>query len=172
MSPMVIGLIVLALLVVVYFMVLKKPKIARVKLYKPKELVDKQSVDDSTYQVAQVVLINSSGNALKTSEVVASAGDLCYGTNADTAFDGNTSDQNYPHVFHSCPKDTNNFLQAKLNTPQELSMIKVYNRADCCTGRLAGVVLELYDEYDNLIDQFILTGKLINVVDLNKRTVT
>lgn len=172
MSPLAIGLIVLALLVIVYFLVLKKPKIARIKLYKPKELVDKQAADDSTYQVAQVVLFDHAGQALKPADVVATTGDLCYGTKASTAFDGNTSNQNYPHVFHSCAKNYNNFLQAKLNTPQELSMIKVYNRTDCCSDRLNGVVLELYDDSDKLVDSFVLTSKLINIVDLDKRTVS
>lgn len=166
MNSLTIGVILLLVLVLVYYFVLMKPKVAKVRLYKPKALIDSQNADESTYQIAQVVIVNSDGVALGASELTITGGRPCYGTNPATAFDGNISVQNYPHVYNSCQKDYNNFLQAVLVKPQALNQIKVYNRSDCCASRLAGVVLETYDSSDKLLQSFTLPNKPIVTIDI------
>lgn len=166
-----VAVIVLVVILVYYFLVFKKNHIARVRLYKPKELFMNHLDDNTTYQIAQVVLFNSDGVALNAPELEVSSGEACWGTNNKTPFDGNTNDQKFPHVYHSCPADANNFLQAKLLKPQELSMVKVYNRSDCCANRLTGVVVELYNDSDELLESYTLTNKSINVIDLKLKTV-
>lgn len=166
MSSLAIGLIVVLVLVAVYYFVLMKSKVAKVRLYKPKSLIDSQDPDESTYQIAQVVIVNSDGFALGVSDLTISSGAPCNNTKSSTAFDGNVSVQSFPHVYHSCQKDPNNFLQAVLLQPQSLNQIKVYNRSDCCGSRLAGVVLETYDDSDKLLQSFVLPNKPIVTVDL------
>jgi len=158
--------VIVLVIILVYYFVLAKSKVARIRLYKPESLVNSQSGDDSSYQIAQVVLFDSDGKALSAADLKITSGATCYGTKPETAFDGDITNQAYPHLYHSCAKDPKNFLQADLVNPQSLSIIKVYNRSDCCANRLAGVVLETYDSSDKLINSYTLTSKLIVLVDL------
>ncbi len=164
MDSLAIGVILV--LVLVYYFFLMKSKVAKVRLFKPKALIDLQNDDESTFQIAQVVLVNSDGVALGASDLTITGGRPCFGTNPATAFDGNTKVQDYPHVYSSCQKDYDNFLQAVLVTPQALNMIKVYNRSDCCASRLEGVVLETYDSSDKLLQSFTLPNKPIVTIDI------
>lgn len=77
-----------------------------------------------------------------------------------------TTNQNYPHLYHSCAKDLNNFIEIELIAPKKLSNVKIYNRIECCGERLAGVVLETYDSFGSLINSYTLTGKSLVTVDL------
>ena len=166
MNTLVLAVAVVLIVILVYYFVLSKRTISRIKFYKPSDLINSQSADESTYQIAQIVLFDSNGTPLTASDVTVTGGTSCYGTNPSIPFDGNTSNQNYPHVYHSCQKDLNNFLQAVLKSPQSLSTIKVYNRKDCCGSRLAGVVLETYDSSDTLLNSYTLTNSPVVVVDL------
>lgn len=162
----IIGTIIVLLVVAFYYFFVIKMRIAKIRIYKPADLIKNQDADSSTYQIAQVILFDSAGIALKSSDFKFNAGNACYGTNIGTIFDGNILNQNFPHVYHTCSKDTSNFIQIDLNDSQSLSLIKIYNRVDCCADRLAGVLVETYNSSDNLMNTYVLIGKPIVLVDL------
>ena len=69
MSPLVLGLLVLLVLCVLYYFLVIRNHVAKLKLYKPAQLINSQSANDSTYQIAQIVITDLNGASLTAADL-------------------------------------------------------------------------------------------------------
>ena len=64
------------------------------------------------------------------------------------------TDGTFDYEYHS--GDTNAFINFNFSNSIEIWAIKIYNRIWCCSFRLSGAELKLYDNNDNIIYTYIL----------------
>jgi len=107
-------------------------------------------------QLSQVVVKDVKGVNVAKGKSVSSSGFCCDG-NEFKAVDGVESARGHPNEFHS--NGGNAFFEIDLGAPVEISTVTIYNRADCCQGRLAsGYKVKLLDAARNVV----FTGNNLN----------
>ena len=63
------------------------------------------------------------------------------------AIDGDTDGTN-PNFWHSVANDTDPYLLLDLGASYDLDYVNIWNRTDCCGGRLDGAIVEVLDASD------------------------
>ena len=100
-------------------------------------------------QLSQVVVKDLKGVNVAKGKSVKSSGHCCDGPE-HKAVDGVESSRGHPNEYHS--NGGNAFFEIDLGAITEISTITIYNRADCCQGRLAsGYKIKLLDEKRNVV---------------------
>jgi hypothetical protein len=125
--------------------------------------------DGSDYlQLAQVIGYNTNGtNVTKGRPARGPSG---WGTDASTAVDGNENPRPYPSIFHS--SGGNQVFEVTLDAPTDMSKVTVYNRTDCCSGRLTDHVVKFLDSNRKIVwTSPKLMGVAKQTVEYGKTTV-
>jgi len=65
------------------------------------------------------------------------------------AVDGNEMARPYPGVYHS--SGGNQYIEVTLDKPTTMASATVYNRTDCCSGRMTGHVVKFLDSRKNVL---------------------
>jgi hypothetical protein len=100
-------------------------------------------------QLSQVVVKDLKGDNVAKGKNVSSSGVGWDGREAN-AVDGVESSRGHPRQYHS--NGGNAFFEIDLGALTEISTIVVYNRADCCQGRLAsGYKVKLLNANRNVV---------------------
>ncbi|SEC95442.1 SprB repeat-containing protein [Tenacibaculum sp. MAR_2009_124] len=127
--------------------------------------VNINTIPVGTHDVLIRTLSNIAGKGIATQSTTGFEGD------ASRAIDGNT-DGGYRNetVTHTAAGDINPFWELDLspltsdNIPIE--NIVVWNRTDCCAGRLDNFILELFDNSGSLTYSYTHTGSVSTNVDI------
>jgi hypothetical protein len=91
--------------------------------------------------LSQLVGIDSMGKNVTKGRPA--SGPVGWGGEARNAVDGGESARPYPNEYHSAAPGQ--VYEVTLDGPTKISSLVVYNRTDCCTGRMAGHVIKLLD---------------------------
>lgn len=157
MSLIVVGLVIVCVGIIMYLRKKKssnKPFYSRIRVEKPKgtplSLAEVQAFSPSGENVALL------GKAVQSSTRFAKS-------RASNAINGITQGSGIGdgYVTQTNGKARNdNFWQLKLKEPSQLSHIKVFNRIDCCSERLEGAKLIVFDDKSNVLFEKILTSDI------------
>jgi hypothetical protein len=106
---------------------------------------------DNPLQIAQLVVLDATGANVARGKPcsVSSAHPDPTGGNCATALDGTASARNFPYVFHS-GNPSNDWFRVDLGANYLVKTVIYYNRSDCCSQRMGGGLLQLYDPSNNL----------------------
>ena len=75
------------------------------------------------------------------------------GTWSGTAVDGNAFPRSHPHQFHDYAGGDNTFWMVDLGKNYNVSMVKVYQRTDCCQDRYFCMPVQLKNDKNQIIAQ-------------------
>jgi hypothetical protein len=75
------------------------------------------------------------------------------GTWSGTAVDGNAYPRSHPHQFHDFAGGDNTFWMVDLGKNYNVSMVKVYQRTDCCQDRYLAMPIQLKNDKNQIIAQ-------------------
>ena len=115
-------------------------------------------------QLAQVVIKDMNGNNIANSGSV-QADPPWNPANKQYPIDGTQSPRNFPNIYHSQNQGGNWTLT--LNNSTQISSITIYNRSDCCGGRLGTANMQLIDDNGNITNTFQLKGDQIQTITIN-----
>jgi hypothetical protein len=107
------------------------------------------NTDDHWLQLSQVVVMDMSGNNIARTAKVTSSG-TGWGTNENTAIDGNLQARPYPQIHHSNTPN-NAWYMLALQNVSNVGSVTVYNRTDCCHQRMIGTTISLLDAKQNVL---------------------
>jgi hypothetical protein len=100
-------------------------------------------------QLSQVVVTDANGTNIAKGRKTSSSGVGWDGPEA-AAVDGVEASRGHPAQYHS--NGGNAFFQIELSSPSQIASVTIYNRADCCQGRLAsGYRVRLLDSQGNAV---------------------
>jgi hypothetical protein len=81
-----------------------------------------------------------------------------FGTDPSSAVDGADYPKSYPYIFHS--SGGFQVFEITLDKPTEMSKVTIYNRRDCCSGRMTDHVVKFLDSDRKIL---WISPKLIGV---------
>jgi hypothetical protein len=100
--------------------------------------------------LSQLVVKDSDGNNAARGAITSSSG-VAFGGDESKAVDGVEQARDHPQGYHS-NSDKNAFFQVELPKPTNVKSVTVYNRKDCCSGRMAsGHKIQLLDSNKNVL---------------------
>ena len=102
--------------------------------------------------LAEVEVFNADNTVNLALSGTATQIDTAFDGIANRAIDGNT-DGNFPggSVTHTDSRNGEIWWELDLGVEQDLGEIVVWNRTDCCRGRLSGAVVQVLDEDRNVV---------------------
>ena len=119
-----------------------------------KIIVIRNNANNDAISLAQVQVYptSSTGSNIAPSGT-ADQSSTDHGGDASRAIDGNTSGWwSHGTVTHTTRYQVSpEWWRLTLQTPEHIDRIVIWNRQDCCTTRLNGATLEVYDEFVNMV---------------------
>ena len=73
------------------------------------------------------------------------------GTNINTPIDGNVASRDWPYIYHSVTKSTNEWWSVDLGQEYPVYEITYYNRKDCCWYRAVDMTIQFKDGAGSLV---------------------
>jgi len=113
-------------------------------------------------QISQLVVRNVEGENVAKGAPTQSSGVGWNGWESN-AVDGVESERNHPYEYHSSGGGA--FFRVNLRIPENIASVTIYNRTDCCAGRLAGYKIQLLGKNDEVIfSSNPLTGAAVQTI--------
>jgi hypothetical protein len=97
--------------------------------------------------LSQLVGIDKNGNNVTRGRHA--SGPVGWGGEPRNAVDGGEQPRGHPNEYHSSGQGQ--VFEVRLDGPTEMSRVTVYNRTDCCTGRMEGHVVKFLDGNRNVV---------------------
>lgn len=97
--------------------------------------------------LSQLVGIDKTGNNVTRGRPT--KGPVGWGGEARNAVDGGEQPRGHPNEYHSSGKG--DVFEVTLDGPTDMASVTIYNRADCCSGRMAGHVVKFLDSNRNIV---------------------
>ena len=98
---------------------------------------------NSFINLSQLVVTDMNGKNVATTSKATSSGTGWDGPEA-SAIDGKEESRGLPKIYHSSAEKA--WFEIELRKPVNVSLVTVYNRADCCQDRMIGYVITLMDQ--------------------------
>jgi len=97
--------------------------------------------------LSQLVGIDKAGNNVTRGRP--STGPVGWGGEPRNAVDGGEQPRGHPNEYHSA--GGGQVFEVTLDGPTDMASVTVYNRADCCSGRMAGHVVKFLDSNKTIV---------------------
>lgn len=110
-------------------------------------------------QISQIAAIDNRGQNVAFGKRTTAANELARDCGPERAVDGQLRARSHPFQYHSrCLR--NDFWMVDFTREYPIKEVTYYNRADCCSQRSTGMILELLDKEKKVIWQASLRGGL------------
>lgn len=110
-------------------------------------------------QISQLAAFDNRGQNVAFGKPVSAANKLANDCGPERAVDGKLQSRAHPFEYHSLGR-SNDFWMVDLTREYPIKQIDYYNRADCCSQRAAGMIIELLDKNKKTVWQTALRGSL------------
>lgn len=125
-------------------------------------MIPQQSGTVEHIQIAQIVVIDSTGQNVSEGKVATAKGQWAADTPPSRAVDGNEMPRAHPFEYHTEWNMTrDSFWMLDLGKMTDVTAVIYYNRTDCCSFRASGQRIQLLDENKNIVTEKTLTGEAI-----------
>jgi hypothetical protein len=110
-------------------------------------------------QISQIAAIDNRGQNVAFGKPTKAANELARDCGPERAVDGQLRSRSHPFEYHSrCL--AGDFWEVDFTREYPIRQVTYYNRADCCSTRATGMILELLDKSRKVIWQTTLRGGL------------